>query len=167
MEETKVELLLSMLAYNSNYPVVFEVKKDKNTEGRNYYRMFCLPIIEETYAETMLMLASKYPKYNELLMAIGVIDLKKEISPRQLHANVVKYLAANEIDYYADRKGENWFIKFPESIVQKNLEKYHQILEIGSSFINHFYAQNFLNRLRKTKEEKTKKLYKHNAIVTY
>lgn len=158
MKENGIEVLLSVMAYHSNYPIIFEVKKENAIESGTHYRTVKLPMDGENYAQTLEQLAMEYPNYNELLMAIGVVDEKLGIDAKQLHVNMVKYLAINEIEYCNDLKNENWLIKFPEQIVQTNLKSYPQLLGSTYHFVNCFYTQNFLNRLRKKGEEKTKKL---------
>lgn len=158
MKENGIEVLLSVMAYHSNYPIVFEVKEGKQIESGRHYRTVKLPMKDENYAQTLEQLAIEDPDYNELLMTMGVVDEKIGMDAKQLHVNMVKYLATHEIEYCNDLKNENWLIKFPEQILQTNLKSYPQLLDSTYHFVNRFYTQNFLNRLRKIGERKTKQL---------
>ena len=158
MKEDAIELLLSVMAYHSNYPIIFEEKRGKSIEFGKCYRTVKLPISGEIYAQTLEQLAMEYPDYNEVLMTIGIADEKLGIDVKQLHANLVRYLAIHEIEYCNDFKKQNWLIKFPEKIVQSNLKKYPQLLDSTYYFVSNFYTQNFLNSLRKVGEKNTKKL---------
>lgn len=157
MKEKSIELLLSVMAYYSNYPTVFEVKNGEKMKEGKTFRIIFFPITGERYTETMFQLAEN-PKYNEYLLTMGVLPDNQDYNEELLHANVVKYLATNEIDYCYDLKNENWIIKFPEQIIQNNLKDYFSLFNEGYDFVNNLQQQNFINRLRKIGEEKTKRL---------